>query len=548
MSPKLLLRLLRINWVLVFHGLDEVILKTHLFRPFRYLAFFSPNFWISKDRDTRAVRIRRTLEDLGPIYVKFGQALSTRRDLLPEDIADELAKLQDDVPPFSGSDARKIVEKELGKPITESFAEFDETPLASASVAQVHAARLPTGEDVVVKVLRPDIEKEIHNDIALLYELAKLAQRFWADGKRLRPVAVVAEFEKTILDELDLVREGANASELRRNFENSEILYVPMIYWDWTRQKILVMERIYGIPIGDIKRLKDEQVNFRLLAERGVEIFFTQVLRDNFFHADMHPGNIFAKPDASYIAVDFGIVGSLTVADQHYLAYNLLAFFNRDYRRVAELHIESGWVPRETRVDELESGIRAVCEPIFEKPISEISYGHLLLRLFQAARRFNAEVQPQLVLFQKTLLNIEGLGRELYPDLDLWQTAKPFLENWFAGQVGPKATFDKVKKQVPDWATQLPEIPGLIHRVLNDAAKGELQLNWRNRQLDDIQLQISRGNRRTISAITGGAFIISAALLVGISGYLNQTAASVPMLALGCGAAGLLFIALSYKN
>lgn len=548
MSPKLLLRLLRINWVLVFHGLDEIILKVHLFRPFRYLAIFSPNFWVRKEHQPRAVRIRRTLEDLGPIFVKFGQALSTRRDLLPEDIADELAKLQDDVPPFSGSDARKIIEHELGKPINECFAEFDETPLASASVAQVHAARLPNGADVVVKVLRPNIEKDIQSDIALLYEIARLAQKFWEDGKRLRPVDVVAEFEKTILDELDMVREGANASELRRNFENSEILYVPMTYWDWTRQKVLVMERIYGIPIGDIQRLKDEQVNFRLLAERGVEIFFTQVLRDNFFHADMHPGNIFATPDASYIAVDFGIVGSLTTADQHYLAYNLLAFFNRDYRRVAELHIESGWVPGETRVDELESGIRAVCEPIFEKPISEISYGHLLLRLFQAARRFNAEVQPQLVLFQKTLLNIEGLGRELYPELDLWQTAKPFLEKWFTGQVGPKATFDKFKKQVPDWAIQFPEIPGLVHQVIDKAAKGELEINWRSRQLDDLEFRISRNNRRTINAITGGTFIISATLLLGISEYFQQASSFIPILGLGIGALGLLLIGLAHRN
>jgi ubiquinone biosynthesis protein len=548
MPPKLLLRLVRINWILVFHGLDELVLKTHLFRPIRYLAFFSPNFWIRKDHGPRAVRIRRTLEDLGPIFVKFGQALSTRRDLLPEDIADELAKLQDRVPPFSGADARNIVEQELGKPIAECFREFDENPLASASIAQVHAARLPGGEDVIVKVLRPKVEKQIQQDIRLLYELARAAQKFWPDARRLRAVEIVAEFEKTILDELDLVREGANASELRRNFENSRILYVPMVYWDWTRQKVLVMERIYGIPIGDIQRLREAGVDFRLLAERGVEIFFTQVLRDNFFHADMHPGNIFAKPDASYIAVDFGIVGSLSLADQHYLAYNLLAFFNRDYRRVAELHIESGWVPKQTRVDELESGIRAVCEPIFEKPISQISYGHLLLRLFQAARRFNAEIQPQLVLFQKTLLNIEGLGRELYPDLDLWKTAKPFLEKWFAQQVGPRATFNKVKKQLPEWGEQIPEIPALVHRVLKDAVNGELELTWKNRQLEDIQRQLSRNGRRAIHAISGAAFIISAAILTGMSGYLTQAAESIPPLAYGSFAAGLVLFLFALRD
>ncbi|MGH8477944.1 MAG: ubiquinone biosynthesis regulatory protein kinase UbiB [Methylococcales bacterium] len=545
---KLLLRLVRINWVLVFHGLDELVLKTHLFRPVRYLAFFSPNFWIRRDHGPRAVRIRRTLEDLGPIFVKFGQALSTRRDLLPEDIADELAKLQDNVPPFSGSDARQIVEQELGKPIGECFAEFDETPLASASIAQVHAARLPGGEDVIVKVLRPMVESQIQNDIVLLYELARLAQKFWPDAKRLRPVEVVAEFEKIILDELDLIREGANASALRRNFENSKILYVPLIYWDWTRQKVLVMERIYGIPIGDIKRLRAEGLDFRLLAERGVEIFFIQVLRDNFFHADMHPGNIFVKPDASYIAVDFGIVGSLSLADQHYLASNLLAFFHRDYRRVAELHMESGWVPKGTRVDELESGIRAVCEPIFQKPIGQISYGHLLLRLFQAARRFNAQIQPQLVLFQKTLLNIEGLGRELYPDLDLWQTGKPILEKWFAQQVGPKATLKKLKKQLPEWAEQIPEIPSLAHRLLQHALNGQLELNWKSRQLEEIHLQLSHNNKRTIRAISGSAFIISGAILSGLSGYFTQSAQPIPLLAWAAFAAGMVLIALALKG
>ncbi|MGR9105898.1 MAG: ubiquinone biosynthesis regulatory protein kinase UbiB [Gammaproteobacteria bacterium] len=548
MPLKILLRLIRINWILVFHGLDELVLKTHLFRPLRYLAFFSPNFWIRKDRGPRGVRIRRAFEDLGPIFVKFGQALSTRRDLLPLDVADELAKLQDNVPAFSGAEARRIIERELGKPIAQCFAEFDEKPLASASIAQVHAARLPGGEEVVVKVLRPGVEKRIREDIGLLYELARLARRFWADGKRLRPVEVVAEFEKTIVDELDLVREGANASALRRNFEHSSILYIPLVHWDWTREKVLVMERIYGIPIGDVQALRDEGVNFKLLAERGVEIFFTQVLRDNFFHADMHPGNIFAKADASYIAVDFGIVGSLSLADQHYLAYNLLAFFHRDYRRVAELHIESGWVPAETRVEELESGIRAVCEPIFEKPISQISYGHLLLRLFQAARRFNAEIQPQLVLFQKTLLNIEGLGRELYPDLDLWQTAKPYLEKWFAQQVGPKAAFKKVRKLLPEWGEQIPEIPALFHRVLQNSAKRGSDLSWKDHELGEIKKQLARNNKRTVGAISGAALLISAAILTGLSGSLTQSAESVPALASGFFALGFLLIALSFRD
>jgi ubiquinone biosynthesis protein len=514
----------------------------------RYLAFLSPGTLARRTHEPMGVRIRRTLEELGPIFIKFGQALSTRRDLLPEDIADELAKLQDDVPPFAGSDARKIIEKELGKSIEESFSSFDETPLASASVAQVHTAHLPDGQEVVIKVLRPGVEKRIRRDIAMLYQLARMAELFRKEAKRLRPVELVAEFERTILDELDLVREGANASELRRNFENSKILYIPLVHWDWTRQRVLVMERIHGIPIGDMGRLRAEGVDFRLLAERGVEIFFTQVLRDNFFHADMHPGNIFATNESSYIAVDFGIVGSLTDEDQHYLASNLLAFFNRDYRRVAELHIESGWIGRDSRVDQLESAIRTVCEPIFEKPISEISYGHLLLRLFQTARQFDAQVQPQLLLFQKTLLNIEGLGRELYPGLDLWKTAKPYLEKWFADQVGPKAAFNYVKKQAPEWARQIPEIPELAYRLLHNAAKGQLQVSLGNRQMEEIQMKMSRNNRRTIQAMAGAAFIVSASVLTGLSGYLTEDAASIPIVAMGCGLSGLVLLGFSFRN
>jgi ubiquinone biosynthesis protein len=548
MSPKLLIRLFSINRVLTRHGLDELIFRTSLFRVMRYLAFLSPGTLARRTHEPMGVRIRRTLEELGPIFIKFGQALSTRRDLLPEDIADELAKLQDDVPPFAGSDARKIIEKELGKSIEESFSSFDETPLASASVAQVHTAHLPDGQEVVIKVLRPGVEKRIRRDIAMLYQLARMAELFRKEAKRLRPVELVAEFERTILDELDLVREGANASELRRNFENSKILYIPLVHWDWTRQRVLVMERIHGIPIGDMGRLRAEGVDFRLLAERGVEIFFTQVLRDNFFHADMHPGNIFATNESSYIAVDFGIVGSLTDEDQHYLASNLLAFFNRDYRRVAELHIESGWIGRDSRVDQLESAIRTVCEPIFEKPISEISYGHLLLRLFQTARQFDAQVQPQLLLFQKTLLNIEGLGRELYPGLDLWKTAKPYLEKWFADQVGPKAAFNYVKKQAPEWARQIPEIPELAYRLLHNAAKGQLQVSLGNRQMEEIQMQMSRNNRRTIQAMAGAAFIVSASVLTGLSGYLTEDAASIPIVAMGCGLSGLVLLGFSFRN
>ena len=381
-QPKVLLRLIHINWVLVYHGMDEIVLKTHLFRPVRYLAFISPNYWLKTKTESRGVRIRRTLEDLGPIYVKFGQALSTRKDILPEDIANELVKLQDRVPPFSNEIARNIIEKELDMSISEAFAEFDSSPLASASVAQVHTAKLHTGENVIIKVLRPDIEKQIRSDISLLHELARIAEKFWPDARRLRAMAVVAEFEKTTLDELDLVREAGNATKLRKNFENSELIYIPEVHWPLTRKKVMVMERIYGIPVGEINQLKVGGADFKTLAERGVEIFFTQVFRDNFFHADMHPGNIFVDLPNKYIAVDFGIVGSLSLSDQRYLAENFLAFFNRDYRKVAEMHVESGWVSSNTRIEEFEAAIRSVCEPIFEKPLKDISFGQLLLRLF----------------------------------------------------------------------------------------------------------------------------------------------------------------------
>ncbi|EIC30254.1 MULTISPECIES: ubiquinone biosynthesis regulatory protein kinase UbiB [Methylomicrobium] len=511
-NPRTLLRLIHINWVLVFHGLDEIVLKTHLFRPIRFLAALSPYYWLRRRNESRGVRIRKTLEDLGPIYVKFGQALSTRKDLLPEDIADELVKLQDRVPPFPNEVARRIIEQELGMPIGEAFAEFDPSPLASASVAQVHTAKLHSGEAVVVKVLRPDIEDRIHSDIALLYELARFAERFWSDARRLRPLEVVAEFEKTTLDELDLIREAANAAKLRRNFENSEIIYVPEVHWPLSRQKVMVMERIQGIPVGEIEQLKAGGADFKLLAERGVEIFFTQVFRDNFFHADMHPGNIFVNLPAKYIAVDFGIVGSLSLSDQHYLAENFLAFFNRDYRKVAKMHVESGWVPSTTRIEEFESAIRGVCEPIFEKPLRDISFGQLLLRLFQTARRFDMHVQPQLVLLQKTLLNIEGLGRQLYPELDLWQTAKPFLEKWFRERMGPKAKLNQFMSHFPELAEQLPEVPSLLYKALDNAAYAKQTSEAQIREIAELRKQIEANHQTTLWTILVGAALIGAAI------------------------------------
>lgn len=512
MRLKTLFRLVHIHWVFLRHGLDELVLQTPFMRPIRYLAVFSPYARFKNDADTRGVRIRKTLEDLGAIYVKFGQTLSTRKDLLPDDIADELVKLQDRVPPFSSDLAINIVEKALKMPISQAFATFDSEPLASASVAQVHSATLHSGEAVVVKVLRPNIGSRIASDIDLLYELAKLAERFWIDGKRLRAVEIVQEFEKTTLDELDLMREGANAAKLRRNFENSNILYVPQIYWDFTRKNILVMERVHGIPVGEIEQLKTANADFKALAERGVEIFFTQVFRDNFFHADMHPGNIFVELPDKYIAIDFGIVGSLSASDQRYLAENFLAFFNQDYRRVAEMHIESGWVPAGTRVEEFESAIRSVCEPIFEKPLKDISFAQVLLGLFQTARRFDMQVQPQLVLLQKTLLNIEGLGRQLYPDLDLWQTAKPFLENWFQERLSPKAKIKKLIRQLPDFADQFPEVPSLIYKALDNAASAEHRAQLQQREFALLRKEMRKQQRSQWLAILTGAAMICATI------------------------------------
>ncbi|EPN58816.1 ubiquinone biosynthesis protein UbiB, partial [Pseudomonas syringae pv. actinidiae ICMP 18807] len=415
---------------------------------------------------SRGVRFRLALQDLGPIFIKFGQLLSTRRDLLPEDIADELMLLQDRVPPFDQQVAIKLIEEQLGARICDVFSRFDETPLASASVAQVHAACLKTGEEVVVKVVRPGLKPIIGQDLAWLFILARMAERVSADARLLHPVQVVMDYEKTIYDELDLLREAANSSQLRRNFEGSDLLYVPQVYWDWCRPKVLVMERIYGLQVTDMAGLADQRTDMKMLAERGVEIFFTQIFRDSFFHADMHPGNIFVStvnPWApKYIAIDCGIVGSLTPEDQDYLARNLFAFFKRDYRRVAQLHIDSGWVPAETKLNEFEAAIRTVCEPIFEKPLKDISFGQVLMRLFQTARRFNMEVQPQLVLLQKTLLNIEGLGRQLYPELDLWSTAQPYLERWMRERVSPKTLLGNLQSQVE----QLPHIAGMTRDLL----------------------------------------------------------------------------------
>lgn len=466
------LRLMRIMFILTRYNIDEIILGDHWFYPLRLVAYCNPFYWTTGKKLTRAERIRRAIEELGPIFVKAGQIISTRRDLLPDDVAIELSKLQDRVPPFSGKKAAAIIEASLNQPLETAFSSFNKKALASASIAQVHAATLLSGEEVVIKVLRPNIRTLIDRDIDLLSAVATIAERYWYSARHFKPKLLVEEVAQTLYDELDLLREGANASQLRRNFAGSAMLYVPKIYWQDCRPNMLVMERIYGTPIHDIARLQQAGVNLRKLAERSIELFFTQVFRDSFFHADLHPGNIFVNhqnPDnPTFTVVDFGIVGSLSRTDQRYLAENMIAFFKRDYQRVAELHIACGWLPPETRIDQFEGAIRAVSERIFEQPLQNISFGQLLLRLFQVAQRFNINIQPQLVLLQKTLLSIESLSRNLAPELDLWHSATPHIEKWLKRQVGVKAFFNRVRENLPLWSEQLPEMPSLIYEVLKE--------------------------------------------------------------------------------
>src|SRR3954470_13501973 len=458
-----LLRLLRIFSVGLRFGLHEFV------PPLANNALLGA---LSGHRgEPRGQRLREALETLGPIFVKFGQVLSTRRDLVPLDIADELAKLQDRVPPFAAELARAEIEASLGRPITELFASLEREPVASASIAQVHLGVLTDGREVAVKVLRPGVEAEIAKDVLILESAAALIERLWSEGRRLKAKQVVAEFARHLDDELDLMREAANASQLRRNFAGSALLMVPEVHWSLCSERLMVMERMRGTPVSQVQALRDKGIDIPALARRGVEIFFTQVFRDGFFHADMHPGNILVATEGEatgrYIALDFGIMGTLTEVDKHYLAQNFLAFFNRDYRRVAQAHLEAGWVPAVTRLDDFEAAIRAVCEPIFSRPLKQIYFGRLLLRLFQTSRRFNVEIQPQLVLLQKTLLNIEGLGRELDPDLDLWRTAKPYLERWMKEQIGWRALVRNLRREAPYWASALPQIPRLVHRALS---------------------------------------------------------------------------------
>jgi ubiquinone biosynthesis protein len=518
MKLRVLARLIEIQRVLVRHGLDDFVRATHLYRPLRFFFMLSPWVWFERRQGgSRGERLRLALEELGPIFVKFGQALSTRRDLLPLDIADELAKLQDRVPPFDGKVARATIESAYGFPVDKVLVDFDEQPLAAASIAQVHTARLrqadgSAGTDVVVKVLRPGMRALIERDIEVLYAVAELAQRSWPDSKRLRPVEVVSEYERTILDELDLMRETANAAQLKRNFAGSPLLYVPEIYWDLCRVNVMVMERIRGVQISDMQRLREVGTDIQKLAVNGVQIFFTQVFRHNFFHADMHPGNIFVLIDdpanPRYAAVDFGIVGTLDLRDQHYLAENFLAVFDRDYRRVATLHVESGWVPPDTRVDEMESAVRTVCEPIFNKPLKEISFGTVLLRLFEISRRFNMVVQPQLILLQKTLLNIEGLGRDLYPDLDIWQTANPILRDWMRERLSGKNVVDSLRVQLPELIDAVRALPPLLRGAVQRAQDGKLRLGIDAPEIHDLRREIAANQHRRDSLTIAGFLLL----------------------------------------
>ncbi|HSW09109.1 ubiquinone biosynthesis regulatory protein kinase UbiB [Aquabacterium sp.] len=495
-------RLVFIGFTVLRFGLDEVALSGFRQRWVRGLVRVTT---LGRQLQApRGERLRLALEKLGPIFVKFGQVLSTRRDLLPLDVADELAHLQDRVPPFPSVQAVALIERAFGRRIDELFSEFDAEPVASASIAQVHFAKLKNGREVAVKVLRPGMLQVIEQDLTLMHTLASLVERVWTDGKRLKPREVVAEFDVYLHDELDLVREAANAAQLRRNMQGLGLVMVPEMVWDLCTSGVIVMERMHGVPISQVPRLREAGVDIKKLARDGVTIFFTQVFRDGFFHADMHPGNIQVSVAPAtfgrYIALDFGIIGTLTEWDKEYLAQNFLAFFRRDYKRVAELHVESGWVPPNTRVDALENAIRAVCEPHFDRPLKDISLGAVLMRLFQTSRRFNVEIQPQLVLLQKTLLNIEGLGRQLDPELDLWSTAKPFLEQWMNRQIGWAGLVERFKNEAPRYAQLLPELPRLIHQALQ-----------RRRDPDPALLALLTEQRRTNRLIQG--------LLIGLAGF-----------------------------
>jgi len=530
-------RLLKISAILSRYRLDEFLEATHLYRPMRLLRVVAPWGRRGVSDKPRGERLRLALQEMGPIYVKFGQIISTRRDLVATDIANELALLQDQVPPFPGAEAQAIVERVLKRPVNELFATFDPEPLASASIAQVHAATLPDGREVVVKVVRPDIREQIRRDIDLLMTVATLAEKYWEAGPRVRPTQFVREFETFVFDELDMTREAANASALRHNFEDSKDLYIPEIFWDYTKEPVLVMERIHGIPISDLDSLREAGVDLEKLAKTGIRVFYTQVFRDNLFHADMHPGNIFVDASdpasPSFIALDFGIVASLTERDLYYISENFLALFNRDYYRVAYLHWEAGWVPPETRLEELEASVRAVGEPNFARSLNQISFGELMLRLFQVAYRFKLNIQPQLIMLQKTLLNIEGLGRELYPELDVLATSKPELERILREKHGLDRAARDLRERLPGWLSKAPDMPGLLHDYLRQATEGKLVHRIDPRDLEQLRRQESDSARRSVRATSGAALLFSGSVLTGLEvGPWYAFGWSVPGLAL----------------
>ena len=547
------LRLLAIQRVLISHGLDEIIFATHLLRPIRFLFYILPWNWFSKNKQKRAVRMRLMLDELGPIYVKLGQILSTRRDLIPEDIADEFAKLQDNVAPFPGGIARKIIEDAYGCNISDVFLKFDEVPLASASVAQVHSATLKDGRDFIIKVIRPEIEKLIRKDLDLLQLLAEKAERYNKNAKSLKFTGVVKEFEKTIFNELDLQREASNASQLYRNFRDERRYHVPRIDWELTRRNVLAIERVEGISIRDINALKVASIDLKCLAEFVVEIFFTQVFRDNFFHADMHPGNIFVVPGKEkelpiIKVIDFGIMCSLTEYDQHYLADNLVAFLNRDYNRVAVLHIKSGWVPSETRIDELEGAIRTVCEPLLDRPIHEISLGELLQRLFQIARSFDVEILPQLVLLQKTIINIEGIVRQLHPHLDLWETARPEMERWMSERMGVRGLIKGTILNLPRVIERLPEFPNRAIDLIDKIYDGKIEMENKSEEIHKLREEMKIYNRKTILSVIGSGLILSSSIIYALNNTTHGAMISVPLASWVLGLFGLIFIYISWRE
>ena len=547
------LRLLAIQRVLISHGLDEIIFATHLLRPVRFLFYILPWNWFSKNKQKRAVRMRLMLDELGPIYVKLGQILSTRRDLIPEDIADEFAKLQDNVAPFPGGIARKIIEDAYGCNISDVFLKFNEVPLASASVAQVHSATLKDGRDFIIKVIRPEIEKLIRKDLDLLQLLAEKAERYNKNAKSLKFTGVVKEFEKTIFNELDLQREASNASQLYRNFRDERRYHVPRIDWELTRRNVLAIERVEGISIRDINALKVASIDLKCLAEFVVEIFFTQVFRDNFFHADMHPGNIFVVPGKEkelpiIKVIDFGIMCSLTEYDQHYLADNLVAFLNRDYNRVAVLHIKSGWVPSETRIDELEGAIRTVCEPLLDRPIHEISLGELLQRLFQIARSFDVEILPQLVLLQKTIINIEGIVRQLHPHLDLWETARPEMERWMSERMGVRGLIKGTILNLPRVIERLPEFPNRAIDLIDKIYDGKIEMENKSEEIHKLREEMKIYNRKTILSVIGSGFILSSSIIYALNNTTHGAMISVPLASWVLGLFGLIFIYISWRE